>query len=67
MHYSEGTDVKLTKVGKTHALFESDNLIIGQGVGLGNDRYQIDFGMQAAHEFDVNLLQPIRSAYYVET
>jgi len=43
-----------------YALFETDNLLIGQGVGLGNDRDQINLGVQAAHELDIDLLESVQ-------
>lgn len=41
----------------THALLEADDLLVRQGVGLGDNGDEIDFGVQALHEFDVNLLE----------
>lgn len=44
----------------THPLLEVSDLIIGQGIRLGNNRNKVDFGVQPAHEFNVNLLQAIQ-------
>jgi hypothetical protein len=43
----------------TYALLESDNLVVCQGISLGNHGYQVNFGMQPAHEFDVDLLKAV--------
>jgi len=42
-----------------YALLETDDLLVGQGVGLGNDRDQINLGVQAAHELDIDLLESV--------
>jgi hypothetical protein len=34
------------------------DLLISQSVSLGNDGYQIDFGMEAAHKFNVDGTKP---------
>lgn len=43
---------------RTYALLELNDLLVCQRVRLGDHRDQVDFGVEAAHEFDVNLLQP---------
>jgi hypothetical protein len=44
---------------QTHALLESRNLIVGQGVGLGDDRNEVDLGVESAHDLDVQRLQGV--------
>jgi len=41
----------------TDPLFEVSNLFIRQRVGLCDDRDEVDFRMESAHEFNVKLLQ----------
>jgi hypothetical protein len=41
--------------GDSYPFFEVRNLLVGHRVSLGNDRDQVDFGVQSAHEFNVNL------------
>jgi hypothetical protein len=41
----------------TYPGLESDDLLISHGISLGNDRDQVDLGMQSAHDFDVQWLQ----------
>ena len=43
----------------THPLLEVGDFFVGQGIRLGDDGNEIDFGVQPTHEFDVNLLQTI--------
>jgi hypothetical protein len=43
----------------SYTLLELDYFLVGHGVRLGNNGDQVHFGMQASHEFDVNLLQPV--------
>jgi hypothetical protein len=38
---------------QTHALLESCNLIVGQGIGLGDDGDEVDLGVEAAHNLNV--------------
>ena len=42
-----------------YALLEADDLLVGQGVRLGDNRDQVDLSVQAAHELDINLLEPV--------
>jgi hypothetical protein len=44
-----------------YSLLEHRDLLVGQGIGLGNDRNQVDFGVQAAHDFDVEGLEGVAS------
>ena len=37
------------------------NLLIGQGIGLGNDGNQVDLGMKSAHDLNVQRLQGVAS------
>lgn len=46
-----------------NALLERDDLVVGHGVGLSDDRDQVDFGVQASHEFDIDRLQTTRPRY----
>jgi hypothetical protein len=43
----------------THPLLEVGDFFVGQGIRLGNDGNEVDFGVQPTHEFNVNLLQTI--------
>lgn len=40
---------------------ESGDLLVGEGVGLGNDRDQVDLGVQALHDLDIQRLQRVAS------
>jgi len=42
-----------------YALLETDDLLVGQGIGLGNVMDQINLGVQAAHELDIDLLESV--------
>ena len=45
----------------THALLEGGNFVIGESVGLGNNRDQVDLGVQAAHDLDIERLEGVTS------
>lgn len=45
----------------TYSLLEQSNLLIGQGIGLGNDGDQVDLGVQAAHDLDIQRLEGVAS------
>jgi hypothetical protein len=45
--------------GKAYSCFEGSNLLIGEGVSLGNDRNQVDLGMKALHNLDIQRLQRV--------
>lgn len=45
-------------MGAAYALLEADDLFVGQGVSLSDNRDQVDLGMQAAHELGIDLLEP---------
>jgi len=49
----------MTKKGReaAYSALEVENLLISQGVSLGDDRNQVDFRVKTAHEFDINLLK----------
>ena len=42
----------------SYPLFKLDDLFVRHGIGLGNDGNQVNLGVEAAHELNVNLLQP---------
>lgn len=42
-----------------YTLLERCNLLIGEGIGLGDDWDEVDFGVQPAHDFDVKRLQRV--------
>ena len=44
--------------GETHSLLEQANLLLGQGISLGNDGNQVDLLMKSPHEFDINWFEP---------
>jgi hypothetical protein len=43
---------------ETHSLLEQANLLLGQGIGLGNDGNQVDLLVKSPHEFDVDWFEP---------
>lgn len=45
--------------GSTYALLEQGDLLVGQGIGLGDNGDQVDLGVQAAHNLDVQRLQRV--------
>jgi hypothetical protein len=40
--------------------FESNNFLIRHSVGFCDDWNEVDSGVQAAHEFDIKLFQPVQ-------
>lgn len=44
---------------KTHPGLEGSDLLIGEGIGLGDNRDQVDLGVQALHDLDVQGLQRV--------
>lgn len=46
-----------------YALLEADDLLVSQGVGLGNDGDQVNLGVQAAHKLDIDVLEPAEVRY----
>lgn len=44
---------------QTHSLLECHDLIIGKGVGLRNDRNQVDLCVKTAHDLDIQWLQRV--------
>jgi len=44
-------------------LLEESNLLLGEGVGLGNDGDEVDLGVQALHELNVDGLEPAGQLY----
>lgn len=57
----------------TYASFEVGNLVVRQGVRLGNDRNKVNPGVELPHELHVDWLQPVAcvnrglSAYKVDS
>lgn len=45
----------------TYALLECGDLIIGEGISLSDDWYQVDLGVQTLHDLDVQRLQRVSS------
>jgi len=45
----------------TYSRFEASDLFVGQSIGLGNDRNQIDLGMQTAHDLNIQGFQGVAS------
>lgn len=43
----------------TYSRLERGDLLVGQGIGLGNDRDQVDLGVQPLHDLDVQRLQGV--------
>jgi hypothetical protein len=43
----------------TYALLEANDLLVGQGVSLGNDGDQVNLSVKAAHNLDIDLLEPV--------
>ena len=43
----------------SYSLLEQSNLLIGEGVCLGNDRDQVDLGVQPAHNLNVQRFQGV--------
>jgi hypothetical protein len=44
---------------QTHPLLELNNLLICQGICLGNNRNQVDLGMEPPHNLDIQRLQGV--------
>lgn len=40
-------------------MLEFENLLVGHCVGLRDNRDEIDFGVESAHELDIKLLEAI--------
>ena len=50
----------MRRIGReAYALLEADNLLVGQGVRLGDDGNQVHLGVEAAHNLDIDLLEPV--------
>ncbi len=47
------------KEAKTYASLEGGNLLVGEGIGLGDDGDQVDLGVQALHDLDIQGLQGV--------
>lgn len=47
------------ELGVSYSLLEQSNLLIGEGVCLGNDRDQVNLGVQSAHDLNVQRLQGV--------
>jgi hypothetical protein len=45
----------------TYTLLEGGNLIVGEGVGLGDHRNEVDLGVQTAHDLDIERLERVTS------
>ena len=43
----------------TYTLLESGNLVVGKSVGLGDDGNEVDLGVQAAHDLDIERLERV--------
>lgn len=43
----------------TYTLLEEEEIILSQGISLGNDRNQVDAGAQSLHDFDIERLQSV--------
>jgi hypothetical protein len=56
----EDTDLMMGNIVQD-ALLEFDDLLIGKGISLSDDGNEVDFGVESAHEFDINLLQGVTS------
>lgn len=52
---------QLSLVQATYASFEAGNFLIGECIGLGDDRDQVDLGVQAPHDLNVQRLQRVAS------
>lgn len=44
---------------KAYPLLEQGDLLVGKGVGLGNDRNEVDLLMQSSHKLDIDWFEPI--------
>jgi hypothetical protein len=45
----------------TYTLLEGGNLVVGESVGLCDDGNQVDLGVQAAHNLDIERLERVTS------
>lgn len=45
------------RVAGTYSALEMENLVVRQGIGLGDHRDQVDLGVQPAHDLNVQRLQ----------
>lgn len=45
----------------TYSLLEQSNLLVGQSIGLRDDGDQVDLGVQAAHNLDIQRLEGVAS------
>jgi hypothetical protein len=48
-----------TEISKTYSRLEGGNLLVRQSVGLGNDRDQVDLGVKALHDLNIEGLQRV--------
>jgi hypothetical protein len=46
---------------KTYTLLEGGNLIIGESIRLGDDGNEVDLGVQAAHDLNIERLERVTS------
>lgn len=51
----------MSLVQATYASFEASNFLIGECIGLGDDRDQVDLGVQASHDLNIQRLQRVAS------
>jgi len=49
------------KVKNAHSLLECMDLLVSQCISLGNDGYQIDFGMESTHKLNIDGAKPIET------
>lgn len=40
-----------------HSLFEGDDFLVRECIGLGDDRDEVDLGVQSTHDLDVERLE----------
>lgn len=48
---------RIQEGSQTHSLLKGHDLIVGKGVSLRNDRDQVDLGVKAAHDLDIQWLE----------
>ena len=48
-------------VGYTHSLLERQNFLVGQGIRLGDDGDQVDLGVKALHNLNIQRLEGVTS------
>ena len=46
--------------GGAYALLEVEEVVLGESVGLGNDRDEVDAGTETLHHFDIEGLEAAR-------